>query len=266
MGPEQRFLTKRFTDEAIRWIEQGGDEPWFLFLAHVMPHRPISVSWEFAGKMPLGLYGDVIHEIDDSVGRLLTKIEEIGQREDTIVIFTSDNGPWHRPSSGPLRGHKNTTFEGGHRVPCVMRWPAVLPAGEVWNTPTSTLDLLPTLATLCGVTHPMGATPDGKAQPISLDGRDLAAWWRGGSSPEVSSFPYYKNERLHAVSWGRWKLRLREESGEILESPELFALQAEDGTPLDVSEAEDLSENHPELVGRLRKEAEAWRTELGEVD
>jgi len=252
-GPEQRFLTKRFTDDALHWIEHGGEGPWFLYLAHVMPHQPLSVSWEFAGKTPAGLYGDVINEIDDSVGRLMTKLDELGQADNTIVIFTSDNGPWRQKSSGPLRGRKNSTWEGGHRVPCVVRWPTGLTAGQVRHEPWSTLDLLPTLAQFCDAPRQDG---------LPLDGYDRSAWLRGEADHQATAFPYYKNEVLEAVEFAGWKLRFSVAEDGSLVPGQLFQLQDEWLRPVDFAEASDLSEKHPELVRAMLKQAKGIRSSM----
>ncbi len=159
LNPDQTTLTTRYTERALRFIDQNQDRPFFLYVAHNMPHVPLHVSQKYEGKSKQGLYGDVIEEIDWSVGQILAALKSHGLDERTLVIFISDNGPWlsygpHAGSAGPLREGKGTTFEGGVRVPCLMRWPGKIPAGTVCHEPAMTIDILPTLARLVGVELP----------------------------------------------------------------------------------------------------------------
>ena len=243
---DQEHLTELYTEEALRFIEDAGDEPFFLYLAHSMPHLPISVSERFRGRSRGGLYGDVIECLDWSTGEILRVLEERGLAEDTLVLFTSDNGPWHdlpermlqrgvepghAGSADPLRGAKGSSWEGGFRVPAVLRWPAALPRGAVVHEPTSTLDLLPTVAAAAGVTLP---------EERVLDGEDLLPLLRQESASARSPFLYYRNDTLEALRDGRWKLRLAHDG-----RPELFALEADPGERLDRAGEE------PELVREL---------------
>jgi arylsulfatase A-like enzyme len=251
---DQTTLTRRYTDEAIRFLRESADRPFFLYLPHSMPHLPIYASDEFAGKSAGGRYGDVIEELDASVGRIVRTLDELGLAQRTLVIFTSDNGPWSNMpprmydtgldvvqrwdagSTGPLRGAKGTTWEGGHRVPAIVRFPGHIAAGSVSTEMASTLDLFPTLAKLAGADLPAD-------RPI--DGRDI---WpllaEAGPTPHTMLY-YFLGERIEAVRDARWKLRLREnQGGEPV--PELFDLRE------DPYERFDVSTSHPEVVQRLQ--------------
>src|SRR4051812_9689549 len=165
-SPDLSQLTQRYTARALDFITRNRANPFLLYLAHTMPHVPLAASDDFRGKSEQGLYGDVIMELDWSVGQLLGKLEELGIARDTLVVFTSDNGPWlrygnHAGSAAPLREGKWTTFEGGQRVPGIARWPARIPAHAVSNEIVTTMDLFPTLAAITGAALP-GWTIDGK--------------------------------------------------------------------------------------------------------
>ena len=166
----QATLTKRYTERALRFIERNRDRPFFLYLAHAMPHKPLACSEEFYKKSGAGLYGDVMAELDASVGQVLAKLKELGLDERTLVVFTSDNGPWYGGSTGGLRGMKGTTWEGGYRVPCIARWPGRIPAGTVSHEPAVTMDLFATALAAAGVAPPDGRVIDGKDLLPLLDG------------------------------------------------------------------------------------------------
>ena len=160
----QATLTDRYTDAAVDFIGRNRSRPFFLYLAHAMPHKPLACSEGFYKKSGAGLYADVMVELDASVGRVLAKLKELGLENDTLVIFTSDNGPWYGGSSGGLRGMKGTTWEGGYRVPCIVRWPGQLPAGKTSEVLSFLADLFPMALTAAGVAAP---------KDVVLDGRDL---------------------------------------------------------------------------------------------
>ena len=252
-APAQALLTKRYTEEAIRFLREHHDRPFFLYLAHTMPHQPIAASEEFVGRSELGLYGDVIEEIDWSTGEILDALAELGLEENTLVVFSSDNGPWRRESAGALRGKKNTTWEGGMRVPGVVRWPGRVPAGERCGEVVSVMDLLPTVAGFAGV-----ELPDDRI----LDGRDIAPLLCGetGAKSPHDEFLYYRDERLQAVRSGRWKLHVHrpEWKGET-RAPLLFDLEVDRG------ESSDVAAERPEVVQRLLLLAEAARADLGDA-
>ena len=190
-------LTPRYTAEAIRFIERSKDSPFFLYLPHTYPHIPLAASERFRGRSKEGLYGDVVEEIDWSTGEILSALKTHGLEDNTLVLFSSDNGPWYQGSPGGFRGRKGGTYEGGVRVPLIARFPERIPYGSVSNALTSTMDILPTLAGLCGTRRP--------SKP--LDGVDI---WPvlSGKVPEVGRdvllyFDYYN---LQCARLGRWKL------------------------------------------------------------
>lgn len=270
----QTQLTTWYTERAVQFIEQNRRRPFFLYLAHSMPHVPLFVSDQFKGRSGRGLYGDVIMEIDWSVGQVLAALRRHGLEERTLVIFTSDNGPWlsygnHGGSAGPLREGKGTVWEGGVREPCLMRWPGKIPAGSVCTEPAMTIDLLPTLARLAGAALP--------ARPI--DGKDiwpLIAGHPGAVCPHEAYYFYYAQNELQALTSGPWKLILphtyRTMQGQPpgkdgkpgpyrnvkLAQPELYHLEHDPG------ETTNLAAQHPEVLARLLALADKARAELGD--
>ncbi len=270
--PDQSKLTTLYTEEAIRFIEKNKDRPFFVYLPHSMPHVPLYVSDKFRGKSEKGIYGDVIMEIDWSAGQILSTLKGLGIDEKTLVIFTSDNGPWlaygdHGGSALPLREGKGTTFEGGMREPCIMRWPGKIPAGSVCNELCSTMDILPTFARLVGTRLPKRR----------IDGKDiwpLMSAEPGAKSPHKAFF-YYSHWELQAVRSGRWKLHFPHEYRTLAGSPggkdgspveskqgrvglELFDLQN------DIGESNNVADEHPEVVRRLKRMADEARRDLGD--
>lgn len=269
-------LTTWYTERAVSFIDRNKARPFFFYLAHSMPHVPLAVSDKFKGKSQQGLYGDVMMEIDWSVGEIMRTLAQHGLERDTLVIFTSDNGPWlsygnHAGSAGPLREGKGTAWEGGTRVPCVMRWPGHIPAGTKNDNYLMTIDLLPTMARLTGAALP--------ANPIDgLDVWPLLSQAPGAKNPhEGYGIWYAQNELQSVVSGdGRWKLvlahRYRSLAGRTggrdgtpakyenadLGSPQLFELSRDLGETMDVAAA------HPEVVQRLLGFAEKCRAELGD--
>ncbi|MFL3657245.1 MAG: sulfatase [Opitutales bacterium] len=256
---EMGSLTKRYTDKSIAFLEQHKDEPFLLYLAHTMVHSVIGASPEFKGKSEGGLYGDTVEEIDFHTGRLLDRIDELGLRDNTLVIFTSDNGPWSNFSevlgpkhdgaiawgeSGPLRGAKGSSYEGGVRVPCMGRWPGIIPEGRVSDALFSTLDFLPTFAALTGFEAP-------KNRP--LDGVDQTALLKGQSEMGARDhFYFYIKGELQGVRHHNWKLILPNRQtfyGYVKdrgsENVELYDLSK------DIGETRNLAKNHPELVQKL---------------
>jgi arylsulfatase A len=273
---EQAQLTGLYTDRAVAFINRHKDRPFFFYLAHSMPHVPLHVSEGYRGRSKQGLYGDVIEEIDASVGRVLQALEANNLENDTLVIFTTDNGPWlsygdHAGSAGPLREGKGTCWEGGVRVPCIMRWPGKIPADSACDAMLMTIDLLPTIAHLVGAELPKH-TIDG------LDVWPLLAGQAAASNPHDAYLFYYERNQLQAVASGdgRWKLQLphtyRSLAGQpgghggspakyhdvkIL-TPELYDLANDRG------ESTDVASQHPEIVSRLLAVAERAREELGD--
>lgn len=239
------ILTEKYTDEAVGFIERNKEGPFFIYLAHTMPHLPYDVTPRFKGKSAGGLYGDVVECLDWSTGEILDAVVRLGLGERTIVVFTSDNGPdkGSTGSAGPLRGLKHTVFEGGMRVPCVMWGPGRIPAGKECGEVASTIDLLPTFAAMAG-----GNPPEDRA----IDGRDIRALIfgePGARSPHGGFFFHDGNGVLRAVRSGRWKLHVSPE-------PALYDLGAEMGEQTDVASA------RPDVVSRLRGMFDAFEAEI----
>lgn len=240
-------MTGLYTTEALKFIEQHREQPFFLYLGHAMPHLPFDASAKFKGKSQRGLYGDVIEELDDSTGQILDKVRALNLAEKTLVIFTSDNGPERKTpgSAAPLSGSKHTVYEGGLRVPCIAWHPGKVPANRVCDEMLSTLDLLPTLARLV-------ETPP----PASLDGFDQLDVFREVNARSRRSTLFslygYNQRRLESMREGRWKLHLTPRT-------QLFDLQT------DLGETKDVSAQHPEIVQRLTERAQGIRKDtLGE--
>lgn len=203
LNPDQRQFTTVFTEKSLDFIERKKDNPFFLYLAHPMPHVPLFVSDKFEGKSEQGLYGDVIMELDWSIGQIRAKLKELNLEENTLVIVTSDNGPWlnygnHAGSTGGLREGKGSSFEGGQRVPALMSWKGTIPEGTVCNNLASSIDLLPTIAALTGANQPVK----------QIDGVDISVLIKGDFSqhPRKSFLYYYRRNSLEAVRKGNWKL------------------------------------------------------------
>lgn len=235
-NPDQRYLTSRYTARAIDFITRSQDKPFFLYLSHNMPHIPLYASEKFKGTSKRGLYGDVVTEIDWSVGQVLKTLKSLGLDKNTLVIFTSDNGPWlkkgdHGGSALPLKGGKFSTWEGGMREPTIMRWPGKIPAGYDCSEVCSTIDLLPTLAKLAAASVPDDRVIDGKDIWPLLSGKP------GAKSPHEAFF-YYKKMELQAVRVGKWKLS-------VYKGTTLYDLEA------DIGETKNLVTQHPEIVVKL---------------
>lgn len=211
-NPDQRHLTRRYTERAIQFIRENATSPFFLYLPHTMPHIPLFVSEAFSGKARYGLYGDVIQELDWSVGAILATLSELKLDENTLVIFTSDNGPWlsmgsHGGKADPLRDGKFTRYEGGHRVPCLIRWTGRIPAGKVLDGIVSTIDLLPTAAALAGASLPGDR---------AIDGRDVSAYLTGKAETSPREVFFHSPQ---VVRRGEWKLFLPGKYQEVAPPP-----------------------------------------------
>jgi len=269
---DQRMLTTWYTEHAVRFIEKNKDRPFFLYVPHSMVHVPLFVSDKFRGKTKRGLFGDVVEEVDWSVGQILDTLRKHKLERNTLVIFTSDNGPWlsygdHAGSARPLREGKGTMFDGGCREPTLMWWPGRIPAGTVCRTPAMTIDILPTVAKLIGA-----KLPDHK-----IDGLDIMPLIKGepgARSPHEAYFLYY-GRQLQAVRMGRWKLHfphkyrtLSGRKGGTGGKPVPYD-QAEIGLSLfdlknDIGETTDVKDKHPGVVARMEKLADKMRAELGD--
>lgn len=269
---EQEQLTTRYTEHAVSFIDRNADRPFFLYVPHSMVHVPLYVSDKFRGRSGEGLFGDVVMEVDWSVGQIMDALSRNGLDENTLVIFTSDNGPWlsygdHAGSALPFREGKGTMFEGGCRVPCLMRWPGRIPAATTCDEPAMTIDILPTVAELIGATLP----------EHTLDGRNiwpLMAAAEGAVSPHEAYYFYYGSQ-LQAVRSGPWKLHLDHDYRTLNGRP-----GGRDGIPakyatallkqslfnldVDPEEAHDMAAENPDVVARLVGLAESARRELGD--
>lgn len=243
---DQNTITRRYTEEALAFVRENQDQPFLVCLTHSLPHIPLFVSEQFRGESLRGLYGDVIEEVDWSVGQVLETLRELELDENTLVVFSTDNGPWlrfqtHGGSAGPLRAGKGTTFEGGQRVPTIFWWPGTVQPGVVTEL-GSTLDLMATLAALTGTELP---------ENRKLDTHDLSPVLLGkGDSPRQEMF-YWTRGELHAVRSGPWKLHVKMRHpinygrAIVPDEPELYHVER------DISEAYDVADKHPEIVERL---------------
>jgi arylsulfatase A-like enzyme len=254
---DQNTLTKRYTEEAVRFIERSKDRPFFLYLAQTMVHVPLFVSDEFRGRSPRGLYGDAVEEIDWSVGRIVETLRREGLAENTFVVFTSDNGPWlpydqHGGSAGPLREGKGCTFEGGMREPCILWWPGTIRPAVVHDL-GATMDLYTTIVKLAG-----GEVPADRV----VDGVDLRPVLYGkGPSPRDTIF-YYRGTKLYAVRKGPYKAHFITQSGYGGDKP------VQHDPPLlyhlghDPSEKYDIAKDHPDVLAAIARVVEQHRNEL----
>ncbi len=267
-------LTTQITERSIEFITKNKDNPFFLYIAHPQPHVPLFVSDKFKGKSIRGLYGDVIMEIDWSVGQVLATLKELKLDENTLVIFTSDNGPWlsygdHAGCALPLREGKGTALEGGQREPCIVYFPGKIKAGRTIDIPMMTIDILPTIAEITGA-----QLPDNK-----IDGENIWDIWTGKSnqSPQEAYFFYYHVNELHGVRYKNWKMyfphRYRTLNGREggkngfpvnyeynrMDKIELYDLS------IDISEITNVASENPEVVAEISALADKMRLELGDA-
>jgi arylsulfatase A-like enzyme len=277
LDDDQDMLTTWYTEKAVDFIEKNKDKPFFLYVAHSMPHVPLFVSDKFRGSSKRGLYGDVIAEIDWSYQQINEALKRHGLERNTIFIYTSDNGPWlsygtHSGTAMPLREGKGTTWEGGVRVPCIIKWPKKIPAGVEQESPAMTIDVLPTIADILHVELP----------PLPIDGRSIFPMLKNDASfrhPHNAYYFYYRRNELHSVlsGDGRWKLQLPHTYRSLEGRPgrddgipikynnhvevglELYDLQS------DVSESIDVQQQHPEVVRSLLMLADSARASLGDA-
>ncbi len=258
---DQDSLTKRYTEETITFIKKNKNAPFFVYLPHTMVHLPLHARQEFKGKSHNGIYGDAVEEIDWSTGEIIKTLKDLGIDDNTLIVFTSDNGSTGEDggSNGPLRGQKGCTDEGGMRMPCIMRYPGKIPAGKVCTEVSGTIDLLPTLAGLCGSEAPRDRKIDGKNIWPLMSGEP------GAGSPHQAIF-YYQMDQLQCVRSGKWKVHLP------LGSKKRNWGEPEGTTPLklfdletDIHEDRDVSAEHPEVVSRLVELAEEMKQDIGDV-
>jgi arylsulfatase A-like enzyme len=269
---DQSELTTWYTHKTLEFIRDNKNRPFFLYLAHTMPHVPLFVSDKFRGKSKQGLYGDVIMEIDWSVGEIRKTLKELGLEKNTLIIFTSDNGPWlsyggHAGLQGGLKEGKGTSWEGGIRVPALFAWPGKIPAGTIQNQSAMTVDILPTLAEITASNLP----------GLPIDGRSIWNLIQGKVMNDKPYFAYYNQNELQAVIFGRWKLVFPHTYRSIPED----VPRRNDGIPVkysqikleksmlfdlskDSSESIDLSEEFPDILSKLQEFAEQARNEMGD--
>jgi arylsulfatase A-like enzyme len=270
---DQEEFTTVFTEKSVDFIKRNKDNPFFLYLTHPMPHVPLHVSGRFKGKSELGLYGDVMMEIDWSVGEIMKSLEENGIADNTLIVFTSDNGPWlnygnHAGSAGGLREGKGCTFDGGMKVPCIMRWPAKIPAGTICNKLSSTIDLLPTFAYISGTTLPQNKIDGVNIYPLLMNHTD--------ATPRETFLYYYRINNLEAVRNSHFKLVVphtgrsydgfvpgndgnagRNTEKNVVELA-LYDLRRDPGERYDVKDL------YPEVVDELMKVVDNARNDLGD--
>ena len=253
-------ITELYTKVAIKFIKMHSEDSFFLYLPHTAVHLPLVPGKQFQGTSKDGAYGDWVQEVDWSMGQLFKVLKELGIDKETLVLFTSDNGSAREKqgSNLPLRGRKGRTDEGGMRVPCIVRWPGKIPAGSSSDALTSTIDVLPTLASLAGVSVPVDKVIDGKNIWSILNGQT--------NSDPREAFYYYQMDQLQAVRSGDWKLFVQMNSKkrnwgkpEGRQSIKLFNLA------LDIHEDENLALENPEIVERLLKYVKKARLDLGDV-
>lgn len=269
---DQSELTSLYTERACKFIREHKKQPFFLYMAHSMPHVPIAVSSKFKGSSGAGLYGDLMEELDASVGAVLKTLEENGLDKNTLVIFTSDNGPWlnfgnHAGNTGGLREGKGTSFEGGQRVPCLMQWPAQIPAGVVSNSVASTIDILPTVATICGARLPAK----------KIDGLNILSLLKQekGANPRDHFVYYYGTNNLEAIRKGKYKLifphkgrtyknNLPGYDGFPGAQPNIPVPMALYDLSSDPGETLDVQSHFPAVVKELEALADQYRQTLGD--
>jgi arylsulfatase len=243
-------LTPRYTEQAVQFLERSPGAPFFLYMPHTFPHIPLAASPRFRGKSSLGLYGDVIEELDWSVGEVFSTLRRIGADNNTLVMFSSDNGPWYQGSAGALRGRKGSTYEGGVREPFLARFPGKIPKGTVCQGVAGTIDILPTIAKLTGA----------KLPSLPLDGIDI--WLLlSGTRPSIDreALLYFDDWNLQCARWGKWKLHFARyntfayspapQGGRVnlpLRPPELYDVEA------DPMESYDVAPGNPTVVREIQ--------------
>jgi uncharacterized sulfatase len=255
---EQTTLTERYTAEALRFIEDNRDNPFFLYLPHTFPHTPLHTAAPFEGESAAGLYGDTVETLDWSTGQILDTLDRLGLDDNTLVIFTSDNGPWFEGSAGHLRDRKGASWDGGMRVPFIARWPAMIPAQQVSNAAAMNIDLFPTLVKLAG-----GELPDDRP----IDGKDILPLLSQGAASPHEALYLFQNDRIAGVRSGKWKLVVESSYRNVITSfdnaesyygPQglLFDLE------LDPAETYSYAREHPDVVRRLRGYLEQAQQDL----
>jgi arylsulfatase len=271
---DQSNLTTMITERCTDFIKRNKNKPFFLYVPHPQPHVPLFVSNKFKGKSSHGLYGDVIMELDWSVGMIMKTLKKYNLEKNTLLVFTSDNGPWlvygnHSGSALPLREGKGTVWEGGVREPCIMRLPGVIKPGTVIETPLIMMDLMPTISALCATNLP----------EKTIDGKDIVPIITGKTSisPHEAFYFYYNANELQAIRYGDWKMYFPHKYNSIKGQP-----QGQDGKPSqykptvlkevelynlksDVSETKNVANDHPDVIRTIQRLAETMRSKLGDA-
>lgn len=259
--PDQRVLTRRYTEEAVKFIKDHRERPFFLYFPHTFPHVPLFASGDFRGKSPAGIYGDVVEELDWSVGQVLEALRREGLDRDTLVVFSSDNGPWlifdqHGGSAGPLREGKGSTWEGGFRVPALFWGPGRIPAGRTQHEIACTMDVFTTCVRLAGADLPSDRV---------IDGLDITPLLEGAGSVARPAYFFYRGLTLYAVRRGPWKAHFLTRSGygtdqaKKHEPPLLYHL------PSDAGEKFDVAAKHTEVLAEIDREVQKHRATLTSV-
>jgi arylsulfatase A len=255
---DRELLTPRYTEEAVKFIDANAAQPFFLWLAYSYPHDPSRASAKFTGKTKHGVYGDCVAEIDWSAGEILAALKRNHLDEDTIVIFSSDHGPWYQGSPGLLRGRKHSTYEGGTRLPFIARWPGRISAGQTVNAWGSNLDLVPTIASLCGA----------QLSPNPVDGVDITNLLAGrGAPPSRGTLLYFLDGALECARKGSWKLRLTLNgaetdgfaggTGQVAHAPFIYARPELYNLDADPTESYNVAQANPEIVQEIQRDIEA---------
>lgn len=270
-NPPRASVTKLFTDKAIAFVEKHQEQPFFFYLAHPMPHTPIAASKPFKGKSEAGLYGDVVEELDFHTGRLIDKVKALGLDNHTYIIFASDNGPWwregdHAGKCEPLRSAKTSTYEGGLRVPFIIRAPGKVPAGQTCDLVTATLDILPSIAKIAGAEVPADRV---------IDGIDISKVFHGEQTELDRPFFFYQHQSLRAVRQGEWKLHLahtdldKTKEGTLWQNhvPKKDRAYINEATLYnlnkDIGETTNVAKANPEVVARLTKQLDFAKKDIG---
>ena len=244
---DQTTLTERYTQEAVKFIAENKNSPFFLYLPHSFPHVPLFVSPRFDGRSNAGLYGDVVETIDWSTGEILSALDKYGLSENTLVIFTSDNGPWFEGSSGIFRNRKGSSWEGGQRVPFLAQWPGKIPAGTVSSEPVMNIDLYPTLVSLAG-----GQLPDDR----KIDGKNTFPLLTGSNKSPHEALFLFDRDRIVGVRSGQWKLVIETRYRATLNSFEHSTYYGPDGLLFDLQndpgETYSFAREYPDVVQQLR--------------
>ncbi len=267
IGTNQARLTGLYTREALDFIDAANGAPFFLYLAHTFPHQPLYASERFKGKSAAGIYGDAVEELDWSVGAVMTHLAQQGLDKDTLVLFTSDNGPWYNGSPAGLRGRKGQSYEGGHRVPLIARWPGQIPAGATCRESAMNIDLFPTLLPLAGLQLPSDRAVDGKNIIGLMTGRAT-------QTPHDVLY-FYHSEELEGIRVGSWKYYRSinhyvfprpidkrttvlgsQDRGNLGTWPNLYDLAT------DPTEAYDLASGHPDVVARMERLMADWESRV----